>query len=134
MSRPGMIKSVTGSPLGGHSSRSSEDPDKVQFAPARMGLYVCPEGHETRPTFSLTAWDDLLIPVEIDCRCGEAALIVERFLRYTRNAQKNTASGWEKIKFQMDKELHKRRTKKELQANLDERLAELRKKRGQEDE
>ncbi|ACZ21771.1 hypothetical protein Sked_18450 [Sanguibacter keddieii DSM 10542] len=103
-------RSLRGMSIGAKSMESDEG---VDFAPRFQAHYDCPNGHTIILPFSTEAE----VPVVWECRCGEEALL--------RDADKPEAKSGKPPRTHWDM-LLERRTMKELEDLLDERLTLLR--------
>jgi len=103
-------RSLRGMRIGSHSM---ETEDGVEFAPRLQAHYDCPNGHTIILPFSVEAD----VPVVWECRCGEEALL--------RDASKPEPKAGKPPRTHWDM-LLERRTVKELEELLDERLDLLR--------
>jgi hypothetical protein len=103
-------RSLRGMSIG---SKSMETDENVDFAPRLETRYQCPNGHTIILPFSTEAE----VPVVWECRCGEEALL--------QDAEKPEEVPGKAVRTHWDM-LLERRTVKELQELLDERLELLR--------
>ncbi len=103
-------RSLRGMSIG---SKSMETDEGVDFAPRFQAHYDCPNGHTIILPFSTEAE----VPVEWECRCGELALL--------RDADRPEPKATKPVRTHWDM-LLERRTIKELEELLDERLDLLR--------
>lgn len=104
-------RTLRGARLGG---QSFEDERGIEFAARVQAGYKCKQGHEFEVTMSVEAE----IPALWECpRCGEEALSTEGILPEDK-AQKPARTHWDM--------LLERRSEKELDAILKERLELLR--------
>ena len=92
---------------------SYETDAHVEMAPRQPISYDCPQGHVTTMPFSLEAE----IPAVWECRCGETALLRGGEMPEAKE-EKHVRTHWDM--------LIERRTIKDLQVILDERLELLR--------
>jgi hypothetical protein len=103
-------RSLRGMSIGAKSMESDEG---VDFAPRFQAHYDCPNGHTIILPFSVEAE----VPPTWECRCGEEALL--------RDAERPEAKATKPQRTHWDM-LLERRTIKELEELLDERLELLR--------
>jgi len=103
-------RSLRGMSIG---SKSMESDEGVDFAPRFQAYYDCPNGH----TIILPFATDADVPPIWECRCGEEALL--------RDAEKPEPKATKPQRTHWDM-LLERRTVKELEDLLDERLELLR--------
>ena len=103
-------RSLRGMSIG---SKSMETDEGVDFAPRFQAHYDSPNGHTIILPFSTEAE----VPVEWECRCGELALL--------RDADRPEPKATKPVRTHWDM-LLERRTIKELEELLDERLDLLR--------
>ena len=103
-------RSLRGMSIG---SKSMESDEGVDFAPRFQAYYDCPNGH----TIILPFATDAEVPPVWECRCGEEALL--------RDAEKPEPKATKPQRTHWDM-LLERRTVKELEDLLDERLELLR--------
>ena len=103
-------RSLRGMRIGSHSMETDEG---VDFAPRLQAYYDCPNGHTIILPFSVEAD----VPVVWECRCGEEALLRDAY-KPEPKATKPPRTHWDM--------LLERRTIKELEELLDERLDLLR--------
>jgi hypothetical protein len=94
-------------------SNSLETEEGVEFAPRLQAHYDCPNGHTIILPFSTEAD----VPLVWECRCGEGALLRDATQPEPKNGKKQR-THWDM--------LLERRTVKELEELLDERLDLLR--------
>lgn len=106
-----MAESMRGSRLGSTSYES----DSAENAPRRLTTFMCPEGHQFTLPFFLEADE---IPDTWECECGELAL---------RQGAKQPEVKPVKIAKSHYDMLMERRTKKDLENLLKERMELLRK-------
>jgi hypothetical protein len=106
-----MAESMRGSRLGSTSYES----DSAEFAPRQLTTFVCPEGHQFTMPFFIEADE---IPDTWECECGELALRL--------GARQPEAKPVKIAKTHYDM-LMERRTKKDLENLLKERMELLRK-------
>ncbi len=98
---------------------SYESDDGVDFAPRRLTTYVCPHGHETKLPFA----EEAEIPYDWECAtCGDPAVLRDG-VEPERKPEKPVRTHWDM--------LLERRTIAELEEVLAERLAYVRRLRGQ---
>ena len=103
-------RSLRGMRIGAHSMESDQG---VEFAPRLQAHYDCPDGHTIVLPFSTEAD----VPVLWECRCGKEAIL--------RDADRPEPKGGKPPRTHWDM-LLERRTVKELEELLDERLDLLR--------
>lgn len=103
-------RSLRGMSIGAKSMESDEG---VDFAPRFQAHYDCPNGHTIILPFSTEAD----VPLVWECRCGEEALL--------RDAEQPELKAGKAPRTHWDM-LLERRTVKELEELLEERLALLR--------
>ena len=103
-------RSLRGMRIGSHSM---ETEDGVEFAPRLQAHYDCPNGHTIILPFSTEAE----VPAVWEWRCGEEALL--------RDAERPEPKAGKPARTHWDM-LLERRTIKELEELLDERLGLLR--------
>lgn len=108
------MKVLRGSRLGAVSYETDRDHD---LAPRRMAKYRTPNGEEFDVPFS----DDAEIPPVWACKNGQDGELVDGTLKDS-NMTKHVRSHWDM--------LLERRSEKELEALLNERLESLQKRRG----
>ena len=94
-------------------SNSLETEEGVEFAPRLQAHYDCPNGHTIILPFSTEAD----VPLVWECRCGEEALLRDATRPEPKNGKK-PRTHWDM--------LLERRTVKELEELLEERLDLLR--------
>ena len=98
-------------------SQSMESEEGVDFAPRLQAHYDCPNGHTIILPFSVEAD----VPVVWECRCGTEALL--------RDASRPEAKAGKPPRTHWDM-LLERRSIAELEDILNERLQEVRTRRG----
>ena len=108
-------RSLRGMRIGSHSMETDEG---VDFAPRLQAYYDCPNGHTIILPFSVEAD----VPVVWECRCGEEALL--------RDASKPEPKATKPPRTHWDM-LLERRSMEELEEILEERLQEMRARRGE---
>ncbi|MFT4245515.1 MAG: RNA polymerase-binding protein RbpA [Micrococcaceae bacterium] len=108
-------RSLRGMRLG---SQSKETEEGVEPAPRQVVDYTCPNGHETKITFSV----DADIPEKWNCKCGQQATITSGQDTTPENINEKTVrTHWDM--------LLERRTPEELEKILEDRLEILRNRR-----
>ena len=108
-------RSLRGMSIG---SKSMETEENVEFAPRQMARYDCPNGHVIDLPFSVEAD----VPAVWECRCGAEAILKDHLKPEPLKPVKHVRTHWDM--------LLERRSIEELEEILNERLSEVRTKRG----